>query len=322
MKLRAKLSVFVLLALAMCSLLSSASGQSASAAWVDKSPHKSGFVQANGVQLHYLDWGGHGETLLFLAGLGHSAHVFDDLAQKFTNHFRVLAMTRRGFGLSDKPESGYDVETRVADLLGFLDALHIQRVTLAGHSIAGDELTAFAAAYPQRVDKLIYLDAAFDRSNNPIAKAVREGKAQPPPPPSIPKEALASVDAYRTFQQKRLAPAWSPAMEASIRDSILVHPDGTVERRAPDRVYNAIQKGSMLATLDYASVKPPTLSLYEDPSAFPDPEAQKYLMDTIALIKKSGPQIQTEVIHGAGHYLFIDHLDEVAAKMNAFLAVK
>ena len=45
-------------------------------------------------------------------------------------------------------------------------------------------------------------------------------------------------------------------------------------------------------------------------------------MDNIALIKKSGPQIQTEVIHGAGHYLFIDHLDEVAAKVNTFLAAK
>jgi hypothetical protein len=37
-------------------------------AWRDTSPHKSGFVLANGVKLHYLDWGGQGETLLFLAG--------------------------------------------------------------------------------------------------------------------------------------------------------------------------------------------------------------------------------------------------------------
>jgi len=43
--------------------------------WTDTSPHKSGFVQANGVRLHYLDWGGSGETLLFLAGLGHNAHT-------------------------------------------------------------------------------------------------------------------------------------------------------------------------------------------------------------------------------------------------------
>jgi hypothetical protein len=53
-----------------------------------------------------------------------------------------------------------------------------------------------------------------------------------------------------------------------------------------------------------------------------DPRAQEFFTDMIALIQKSGPQVQTEVIHGVGDYLFIDHLDEVAAKMNAFLAVK
>ncbi len=46
-------------------------------------------------------------------------------------------MTRRGFGLSDKPESGYDVESRVADVLALLDALKVKRVILVGHSIAG-----------------------------------------------------------------------------------------------------------------------------------------------------------------------------------------
>lgn len=72
-------------------------------------------------------------------------------------------MTCRWFGLSDKPESGYNAESRVANILALLDALQIKRVILVGHSIAGDELTAFAAAHPDRVDKLIYLDAAIGR---------------------------------------------------------------------------------------------------------------------------------------------------------------
>jgi pimeloyl-ACP methyl ester carboxylesterase len=93
-----------------------------------------------------------------------------------------------------------------------------------------------------------------------------------------------------------------------------------VEQRTPDSVYNAMQTGSLLATLDYTGVKPPTLSLYSDTSAVPDPEGP-YFRDFIALIKKSGPQVQTEIINGSCHYLFIDHPDEVAAKMNAFLGV-
>ena len=46
-----------------------------------------------------------------------------------------------------------------------LDSLHLDKVTLVGHSIAGDELTAFAGTYPERVDRLVYFDAAFDHSN-------------------------------------------------------------------------------------------------------------------------------------------------------------
>src|SRR5687767_833152 len=74
--------------------------------WTDKSPHKAGFVTVNGVKLHYLDWGGKGETMLFLHGLGDTPHIYDLIAPKFTNEFRVLGLTRRGHGQSDKPDTG------------------------------------------------------------------------------------------------------------------------------------------------------------------------------------------------------------------------
>ena len=311
-----------LLFLVGTSPLQSFSGPGPRRGWVDQSPHKSAFVESNGVKLHYLDWGGQGKTLVFLAGLGHNAHIFDDLAPRFTARFRVLAMTRRGFGLSDKPASGYDVDTRVADVLGFLNALQLRRVILVGHSIAGDELTAFAASSADRVESLIYLDAAYDRSQEPDAQAVREGK-EPPGAPSIPKEALLSVDAYLSYFEKSFSREWSSAFEASLRDGIEIHPDGTVERRTPDSIYRAIRKGSLLASLDYSSVRPRTLSLYEDPSIYDDTQARKELVEeidrSIALLRRSGPQVEIARLPGAGHYLFIDHLDDVVKKMIAFL---
>jgi non-heme chloroperoxidase len=87
--------------------------------------------------------------------MGDTAHRYDDFAPKFTNQFRVLALTRRGHGESEIPETGYDTATLVADIRQFLDALKIQRVILAGHSFAGDELTRFAVRYPDRVTKQI-----------------------------------------------------------------------------------------------------------------------------------------------------------------------
>jgi non-heme chloroperoxidase len=290
--------------------------------WRDTSPHKSGFVQANGVKLHYLDWGGQGETLLFLAGLGHNAHIFDDLAPEFTDRFHVLAMTRRGFGKSDCPAAGYDVATRVADLLGFLDALRIKQVILAGHSIAGDELTAFAAAHPERVEKLIYFDGDVDPVTDPRAQEIREGNE--PEAPQIPKQALVSWDALFRFLYSMLSiTPPSRALEASMRDAFLVHPDGSLERRTPANVYREIMKGYAFASLDYTKIKQPTLSFYSDPSTAPDPQRQKevaaMMSSFIARIKKSGPQIRIDRIAGSGHYMFIDHQDEVARKMKFFL---
>src|SRR5262249_14945641 len=141
--------------------------QTPAEAWIDRSPHTTHFIKVNGVRLHYLDWGGKGEVLLFLPGLSCTAHIFDDLAPQFTDHFHVLALTRRGFGQSDKPAGGYDTRLLVQDIVEFLDALKINKVTLVGHSMAGDELTWFAAMHPERVRKLVYLDAAYDGSTAP-----------------------------------------------------------------------------------------------------------------------------------------------------------
>jgi pimeloyl-ACP methyl ester carboxylesterase len=101
--------------------------------------------------------------VLFLSGAGHTAHVWDEFAPRFTDQFRVLALTRRGFGESEQPHSGYQRATLAEDIRALLDSLGIRRVHLVGHSIAGEEMTRFAGSYPERVGRLVYLDAAYDR---------------------------------------------------------------------------------------------------------------------------------------------------------------
>ena len=95
--------------------------------------------------------------------MGCSAYIFNKFAPRFTDEFRVLALTRRGQGDSDYPETGYDAYTLTEDIRQFMDQLNVEKAILAGHSLAGVELTHFAATYPARVDKLIYLDALDDR---------------------------------------------------------------------------------------------------------------------------------------------------------------
>ena len=127
---------------------------------------KTSFVPVGGgVRLEVLDWGGAGRPLVLLAGLGDTAHGFDKFAQKLVAKYHVYGITRRGFGDSSSPpptEANYSADRLGDDVLAVIDALHLQqRPVLAGHSIAGEELSSVGSRHPEKVAGLIYLEAAY-----------------------------------------------------------------------------------------------------------------------------------------------------------------
>jgi non-heme chloroperoxidase len=204
---------------------------------------------APGVLLEVLDWGGVGEPLVFLAGLGNTAHVFEDFAPAFANAHRVVAITRRGFGASSQPEGGYDIETRVADLRAILDSLGFSRASLVGHSIAGGELTAFAARYPARVHRLVYLDAAYDHR-------IQTKAARPPLPPMTPTDS-SSPEAVLAYSSQ----LGQPLPLGEIRATGVFDATGHLLRDVtPESVYGNIMKG--LEAPRYTRVTAPALAFY------------------------------------------------------------
>lgn len=161
--------IYVALAIALG--LAAALVKAAPTTWVDTSPHKEGFVAANGITLEYLDWGGAGEVLILLHGSGDNPHVFDDLAPAFIDRFRVIAYARRGHGRSEA-RPPYDTATLTEDLRGLMDALRIPKASLAGWSLGGNEITAMAGSYPERVDKLVYLDGGYDWADPRLQRGI------------------------------------------------------------------------------------------------------------------------------------------------------
>jgi non-heme chloroperoxidase len=130
--------------------------------WRDPSPHRREMIAVEqGVQLEVLDWGGSGHPLVFLSGLGNTAHIWDNFAPKFTGNHHVYAITRRGFGRSTHVTTGYSPERLSDDILTVIDQLKLERPVLVGHSIAGEELSFIGTHHPERVSALIYLDAAY-----------------------------------------------------------------------------------------------------------------------------------------------------------------
>jgi non-heme chloroperoxidase len=74
---------------------------------------------------------------------------------------RVYGITRRGFGASSTPESGYSADRLSDDVLAVMDALKIERPVLVGHSHGGDELSSVGSRHPEKVAGLIYLEAGY-----------------------------------------------------------------------------------------------------------------------------------------------------------------
>src|SRR5712691_5196082 len=278
----------------------------------DKSPHKTGFTTVNGVRLHYLDWGGAGETLLFLHGMGDTAHIYDELAPKFTNQFRVLGLTRRGHGESEIPETGYDTATLVEDIRQFLDALKIQRVVLAGHSFAGDELTRFAVVHPDRVIKLIYFDSAFDHSRVP--ESLRFKPLHGGGPESLPtKEESESSDGVRRWLGRFFGETRSRAMYS-------------------------MMEVTCSETHEYGKIKAPALAFFvigyqkdvDAAETLPEPQRKntqeflktqrKYHEQEIEHFRREIPNGRVIVLTNADHACFIDREAHVLREMRAFLA--
>jgi pimeloyl-ACP methyl ester carboxylesterase len=135
-------------------------------AWkIDPSPHTAQMVTIEkDVKLEVLDWGGTGRPLVLLTGLGDNAHVFDKFAPKLAATYHVYGITRRGFGSSSKPEAvtaNYTATRLGDDVLAVIDSLHIARPVLAGHSLAGEELSYIGSQHPDKVAGVIYLDAGY-----------------------------------------------------------------------------------------------------------------------------------------------------------------
>jgi non-heme chloroperoxidase len=165
------------------------------APWHDPSPHSIQFVTVDdNVKLEVLDWGGSGRPLVLLAGLGNTAHIFDDFAPKLTSQYHVYGITRRGYGASSVPTSGYSADRLGDDVLAVLNALKLNRPVLVGHSIAGEELSSVGTRHREKIAGVIYLDAAYahayyDRSLGDwpmdlqeLQRKLEELKKQPAPP--------------------------------------------------------------------------------------------------------------------------------------------
>jgi 3-oxoadipate enol-lactonase len=120
-------------------------------------------IDVGGIRLAYQVSGPLGAPpLVLLHALGEGATDWDAVAPVFARSRRVHALDLRGHGRSDWPGE-YSLELMRDDVLGFLDALGLDRVDLVGHSMGGIVAYLFAEDHPQRVDRLVLEDVPVPR---------------------------------------------------------------------------------------------------------------------------------------------------------------
>ena len=286
-----------------------------------------------GVTLEALDWGGRGRPLVFLAGLGNTAHVFDSFAPQFTDRFHVVGITRRGFGASAGAPPPNNLDTLVADITATLDSLGLGQVVLVGHSIAGEEMTRFAEVHDARCAGLVYLDAAYDRSGIDTL-ALKQPSA---PGPRIRAADTASFASVRALYARVLG---VEEPESDIR--------ATERFDAADRYGGSVTPNSLKARVGsgkqvarYDQVRCPALAVYAVPDSVADvvpyyrefdvagrAQAESVLTFVQGVVADSRARVaglrpyHVVDVHGSNHYLFLQHPREVAAAMRTFLGAQ
>ena len=112
----------------------------------------------NGIRLHYVQAGNSDTAIVLLHGSPKTWYEWRLIMPVLAQNFTVIAPDLRGFGDSDKPESGYDKKTVAKDIHELLSQLGFSSIYLVGHDIGSTAAYAYASLYPNEVKKLVFLD--------------------------------------------------------------------------------------------------------------------------------------------------------------------
>jgi non-heme chloroperoxidase len=294
----------------------------------DNSPHAKQFVAVDkNVKLEVLDWGGSGRPLVLLTGLGNTAHIFDEFAPKLARDYHVYGITRRGYGASTAPDSGYSADRLGDDVLAVIDALKLNRPVLAGHSIAGEELSSVGSRHPEKVAGLIYLDAGYpyayyDRSRGDLLIDALElqrklGQLLPggsQDPKGLVRELLESL----------------PQMEKDLKERQKELESGS---SAASGFMPAAPRAILAGQQKYTEIRAPALAIYAFPNDVPTRTLDSSKASAAAegkgpsLTERQAKAFETGVptarvvrLAHANHYVFRSNEEDVLREMKAFIA--
>jgi len=204
-----------------------------------------GYVESNGVKLHYVTLG-KGPLVVLLHGFPDYWYSWRAQMPELAKHFQVVALDLRGYNLSDQPKGveNYTIDKLVADVDAVLKHFKQEKAIVAGHDWGGMIAWSYAMAHPEKVDRLIVL-------NLPHPKCLQRELANNP-------EQQKNSQYARNFQQPGAAAFLTPETLAFwVKDP-----------EARKQYIEAFRRSSMEGMLNYYKANYPR-EPYKDDREFP-----------------------------------------------------
>ena len=137
---------------------------------------ESRFVQANGLRLHYLDYGGDGPPLILYHGVTFGGFIWGPIAEILALRYHVYAPDRRGHGDSDTPDDGYTTADYAADLKGLQQGLGLGPSVGVGHSTGAESISMLAGMDPDAFSATVLIEPTLRLA--PLANRPRTNERQ------------------------------------------------------------------------------------------------------------------------------------------------
>ena len=261
--------------------------------------------------------------LLLLHGLASAARIWDLVAPILARDRRVVALDQRGHGRSEKPDTGYDFATLVADDVAAAAALGLgERYAVAGHSWGANVALELAAAHPERVAALILVDGGFGMLRQRPGATWEQiaHDLAPPDYAGTPKET------YLGWMRRGI-PGWRPDMDEIALNIVELRPDDTVGPRLSRANHMKILRAMWDedAAALYPSVRAPVHYVLAEP-ANPDARGMAFLerkrqgIEEAKRLLSHAPASKVKWMRETVHDIPLQRPDALARDMAQFLS--
>jgi pimeloyl-ACP methyl ester carboxylesterase len=266
------------------------------------------FLEANGVKLHYLDYGtAGGRPMLCVHGGAAHAHWYDYVAPGFTPDHHVRSLDLRGHGESAwAGQETYAWKTYAADVNALVERLDLDDFVLIGHSMGGMVSLVYASTYPGRVARLVVVDSIMLMPAERVARMRAYGE-KPARGYDTQQELVAR---YRLEGADRQVAA-PEVLQRMAMFSGKEDADGKWRHKADRSVYANF---SQIAGVPlWEKIKIPALVVRGGE------DSKRFTPGTVAEVRAKAPQVQVTAVPDSDHHVTLDNPGGFVDAVRGFL---